>query len=214
MEGVLKRLYMRESYTNKRAIYRNNWCIHETGEWFENLTEASLATGASKNQIRGSARKHSVWNGLHFYYVPRAQVCRGCGCKLTATNRALAVGYECKDCRKLRLSKNHNANPEIRKRIYQKQCLKKYGLTSEAYDKLLEAQGGVCAICGEAETLSQSYKGNPYGLKRLAVDHNHHNGKVRGLLCSRCNLVLGRVEENPDVLRKMISYIAQYGARS
>ena len=205
---------MRESCKNKLVNYRNHWCIHETGEWFENLTEASLTTGASKNQIRSYARRNRTWNGLHFYYVPRAQLCRVCGCELTPANRVRAEGYECKDCRKIRLAKNHQANPGIRKRIYQKHCLKKYGLTPESYDKLFEIQGGVCAICGEAETLSQSYKGNPYGLKRLAVDHNHRNGKVRGLLCSRCNLVLGRVEENPDVLRKMISYIAQYGARS
>lgn len=205
---------MNKSCADRSAIYRNHWCIHETGEWFENLTEASLATGASKNQIRGSYRRNSTWNGLHFYYIPRAQVCRTCGLQLTAGNRMPTGGYECKDCRKARMAKNNQADPGIRKRVYQRQCLKKYGLTPEDYDKLLETQGGVCAVCGEKETLVQSYRGKPYGLKRLAVDHNHQSGLVRGLLCSRCNLVLGRVEDNPSILHKMVAYLTQYGARS
>lgn len=53
---------------------------------------------------------------------------------------------------------------------------KVYGLTAAEYDALLEAQGGRCAIC----------RGKPKS-KRLAVDHNHKTGEVRGLLCSRCN---------------------------
>jgi hypothetical protein len=58
------------------------------------------------------------------------------------------------------------------------------GLTIAQYDELLEAQGGVCAICGR-----------PPKNRRLAVDHNHKTGKIRGLLCWVCNLkVLGRLE--------------------
>lgn len=51
-----------------------------------------------------------------------------------------------------------------------------YGLTAEEYDALLVQQGGRCAIC----------RSRPKS-KRLAVDHNHKTGEVRGLLCSRCN---------------------------
>lgn len=53
---------------------------------------------------------------------------------------------------------------------------KVYGLTPEQYDELLRRQGGRCAIC----------RGRPKS-KRLAVDHDHKTGAVRGLLCSRCN---------------------------
>jgi hypothetical protein len=53
---------------------------------------------------------------------------------------------------------------------------KVYGLTAEGYDDLLARQGGKCAIC----------RGRPKS-KRLAVDHDHKTGAVRGLLCSRCN---------------------------
>lgn len=54
--------------------------------------------------------------------------------------------------------------------------LKTYGLTADDYETLLELQGGKCAIC----------RAKPKS-KRLAVDHDHKSGRVRGLLCSRCN---------------------------
>lgn len=52
-------------------------------------------------------------------------------------------------------------------------------LSPDEYEALLEAQGGVCAICG-----------NPPAKRRLSVDHDHATGKVRGLLCFRCNRAL------------------------
>jgi len=56
-----------------------------------------------------------------------------------------------------------------------------YGITLEIYNQMLKAQGGVCAICHKEDS-----KGN-----HLSVDHDHSTGKVRGLLCGRCNLALG-----------------------
>lgn len=60
-----------------------------------------------------------------------------------------------------------------------------YGMTIATYDALLAGQNGVCAIC--KETCST---GN-----RLAVDHDHSTGRIRGLLCRRCNLFLGVLED-------------------
>ena len=53
------------------------------------------------------------------------------------------------------------------------------GVTDAEYDRLLAAQGGGCAICG-----------NPPKTRRLHVDHDHKTGRVRGLLCHRCNRAL------------------------
>lgn len=50
------------------------------------------------------------------------------------------------------------------------------GLTVGDYETLLEAQGGGCGLCG-----------NPPKTRRLDVDHDHRTGRVRGLLCGRCN---------------------------
>lgn len=60
-----------------------------------------------------------------------------------------------------------------------------YKLTLEQYDIILQYQGGVCYACGEREPVAE---------RRLAVDHDHKSGLVRGLLCSRCNPVLGKIE--------------------
>ena len=56
---------------------------------------------------------------------------------------------------------------------------KQLGVTDEDYARLLAAQGGGCAICG-----------NPPKTRRLHVDHDHKTGRVRGLLCHRCNRAL------------------------
>ena len=55
---------------------------------------------------------------------------------------------------------------------------RRYGITPEQYDKMLERQGGGCAVCGKAP--------KP-GARRLAVDHDHSTKVVRGLLCFTCN---------------------------
>ena len=64
---------------------------------------------------------------------------------------------------------------------------RKYGLTVEEYDALLANQDGVCGICHR-----------PRGSRRLAVDHDHTSGAVRGLLCSVCNRALGWFENNQE----------------
>lgn len=75
---------------------------------------------------------------------------------------------------------------------------KRFGITVEEYDAMVAAQGGRCAICrGE----------NTRGV-RLPVDHNHKTGKVRGLLCERCNLALGQFGDDPQLLERAIAYLA------
>lgn len=74
----------------------------------------------------------------------------------------------------------------------------KFGVTAEQYYQMLEEQGGVCAIC----------KQPPSGrFKKLAVDHCHKTGKVRGLLHSGCNTALGRFGDDPEVLRNAVAYL-------
>ncbi len=91
--------------------------------------------------------------------------------------------------------------------------MRKYKMTLEQYDELFEAQSGLCAACGEAETAK-----TPSGAtKRLAVDHDHNccpgqetcGECVRGLLCFRCNSVLGRVNENAQTLLRLVGYIGR-----
>src|SRR5579863_5460292 len=70
----------------------------------------------------------------------------------------------------------------------------KYGLTPEDYDNMLAAQNGLCAICTKKP-------------KTFHVDHDHDTGKVRGLLCQKCNILLGQADEKPEILIAAIDYL-------
>lgn len=83
------------------------------------------------------------------------------------------------------------------------QNLRRYGITLEQYEQMLEAQGGVCAICGRPER-SKVYK---HGPRSLAVDHGHETGRIRGLLCFSCNTNLGKFDHDLDLLRSAIEYL-------
>lgn len=86
--------------------------------------------------------------------------------------------------------RKRNETPE-RKRIWNIRA--RYGLTPQEVDKMLENQGGKCAIC---ETKLDKYR----------IDHDHNNGMVRGLLCHRCNLLIAGIE-NENFLTKALKYL-------
>lgn len=73
-----------------------------------------------------------------------------------------------------------------------------YGLSLEQYKQMLQAQNGVCKIC-------KGLDNGPWN--RLAVDHCHTTGKVRGLLCAKCNKGLGQFCDNPQLLKQAAEYL-------
>lgn len=77
----------------------------------------------------------------------------------------------------------------------------RYRLTEEVFDAMLVSQGGRCAIC----------QGDNGG-EVLHVDHDHASGKVRGLLCRKCNAAIGLVADDPGVLYAAIGYLVEHGA--
>ena len=81
--------------------------------------------------------------------------------------------------------------------------LRAYGLTIDEYEGMLIRQRGLCAICGHAETRLRA--GIP---QRLHVDHDHVTGRVRGLLCSRCNRGVGAFRDDPAVFRRAARYLS------
>jgi len=84
----------------------------------------------------------------------------------------------------------------------------KYGISIQEYNELFEKQGGRCAICGQKETKTQSRgKGLIPTIDSLQVDHDHETGKIRGLLCYRCNTGIGKLFDNPRLLRKAADYL-------
>lgn len=84
------------------------------------------------------------------------------------------------------------ANP---KRWRPRVLLRKYGLTTDDFRDLLVGQAGRCLICHHVPS------------EDLVVDHNHATGRVRGLLCQKCNRMLGHVGDDPRILRSAIGYL-------
>jgi len=101
-----------------------------------------------------------------------------------------SLRYMCKTCNGL-----HARDGKLKR---------EYGISLACYKRIEKIQGGLCLICGKPETATHPKFGT---LKHLAVDHDHSNGKVRGLLCSRCNQGLGMFLDNPSNMRVAADYI-------
>ncbi len=82
---------------------------------------------------------------------------------------------------------------------YERNLLRNFNMTLVEYFDIFDAQGGVCYICKKPELN-----------RRLAVDHCHATGKIRKLLCSRCNTSLGRMNEDIELFQEHINYIKEH----
>lgn len=81
----------------------------------------------------------------------------------------------------------------------------KFNMSLDEYNNMLEAQGGVCAICKHPETHKRNGK-----LKAMAVDHSHKTGAIRGLLCCDCNTGIGKLKDSVNVLSNAIDYLRKH----
>lgn len=115
-----------------------------------------------------------------------------CGCS-KKSNRQLSASQR---IHQNEYRKRHPRIGEWRKRDKLKS---KFGISLEEYNGLLQRQGGACAICGVLP-ISRS----------LAVDHDHATKRIRGLLCTKCNIALGYMNDDPEVLRKAASYLEMF----
>lgn len=86
-----------------------------------------------------------------------------------------------------------------------KRRYKKFGLTKEEYDEMFLNQNNCCAICGSSTNTSS---------KDWSIDHCHATGKVRGVLCHSCNLILGHAKDNTAVLEKAVKYLNEHSPSS
>ena len=87
----------------------------------------------------------------------------------------------------------NNSKKEQKKYLY---LLKTYNLTKENYEQLISTQNGKCAICGKLT-------------EKFDTDHDHITGRVRGLLCHSCNLLLGNAGDNIEILLNAIKYLEE-----
>lgn len=150
------------------------------------------------------------------------RTCRVCA-EAKPKERFQPEGRQCRDCRNAKQRAYWNALPlEVRrerqkKLDYQKRYAerhperlilrrrvahykRKFGISLEQYNEMLNAQNGVCAICRNTCDA---------GLN-LAVDHCHDCGQVRALLCKNCNTALGLLKENTDIMQAAIQYVRNH----
>lgn len=150
------------------------------------LREAKFPLMKQGNQIKYKAS------------CPKNKVCVTCGIEKPKeafskqTGRKDGLRPQCKECR-IPYERNNNLR-------------KLYGITTKTYDIMFQTQNGLCASCGQPET-AVTWKGKE---RTLVVDHDHITGKVRQLICHRCNIVIGLVKENPDVCELVRIYILNH----
>ena len=99
----------------------------------------------------------------------------------------------CRKC-KSELNKYRYANGDS----YAVRLKKLYNLSVEEYEQMYAEANGCCQVCGISEEDLN---------RRLAVDHCHTTGKVRGLLCGKCNTALGQLEDNLETISALYSYL-------
>jgi len=120
-------------------------------------------------------------------------------CKKERTSRYRS---HCKDCHSTKAAIRWETDEKFRKRgkdsAYRYSLKKNYNLTESEYLSILKEQNGVCLICQQNGHLKSG---------RLAVDHCHLTGKIRGLLCTRCNAAIGLLNDNISLLKKAIKYL-------
>ena len=124
---------------------------------------------------------------------------KGKKCYTKATKKADGLHSVCKVCAAEYHKRWYKAHHEsVRVRVRDQALVRNFGLSSAAYDAMLAGQGGVCAICNKADQTG----------KRLAVDHDHETGQVRGLLCGQCNMWLGQLEARGwAMVSRAINYV-------
>jgi len=109
----------------------------------------------------------------------------------------------CKTCHHKKFLED---NPEKKQSYYEKHkqnwlkytLRNKFDISVEDYDRMLKEQNGVCAICGQPESSDR---------QRLSVDHNHETGEIRGLLCQKCNTMVGMSLEKVSILESAIRFL-------
>ena len=166
----------------KQRLFRNTLCVTHLGRWKRYKSyDAPIKILKSINDTK---------------------ICKIHG-ELTKENTIFKKQYQqCRKC-KQEYEKKRGKAKYLKQRTnvlfyHRKKTLKKYGLTLKDYDDLLKKQNYVCAICKkENEQRARLSTKN----SSLTVDHCHKTGKIRGLLCHQCNLMLGNSNDEPEILR-------------
>ncbi|MGN5375855.1 endonuclease VII domain-containing protein [Sphingomonas hankookensis] len=149
-------------------------------------------------KVCDTALNDSTWSPSMQKYGRR--VCRSCWTARQKRYQDNPVAKaKKKAATKARMKAQTDAERDRHSRVRYNAWLKRrYGITLERYETMLSAQNGCCAIC----------KGGKNGRGKFHVDHCHSSGAIRGLLCAKCNLLLGHANDDAELLRTAAKYLA------
>jgi hypothetical protein len=105
---------------------------------------------------------------------------------------------ECKECMKSRVKNRYDNDPDL---VNDMRAANTYGISLQEVRDMRERSGGICSICNQE---------GQHHHKRLVIDHDHNTGKVRGLICSKCNSMIGWCGENTETLQNLIEYLNKH----
>lgn len=183
-------------------------------EFYANKSRCDGLQARCKACQKEDAAIRAMWRpltGLMHGPVTGTRVCPLCGTEKDVSefpvdiHRPKGISDRCKPCvaaifREHQRKLKSEDISEYRRRNRKNNLKRIYGLTLEEYGEMADACGNKCQACGD-----------PPGIKPLFVDHCHATGKVRGLLCGKCNTSLGLLKEDPEIMRRLIAYIEEKG---
>ncbi len=143
-----------------------------------------------------------------FYKNPTSKLgftsrCRRCIIKRNLERRKADPDNRAKRSKEYEKAKFNTEHSEYLTRKSVRRLKTEYGLTPQDIDELIKSQDGVCAICrGSKPAVVKKYNKNG-----LCIDHCHQTGKIRGLLCSLCNLGLGAFKDDIESLSAAVIYL-------
>lgn len=79
-----------------------------------------------------------------------------------------------------------------------------YGLSPEEHQRMKDEQGNLCKLCNQPETGTNAMNGK---IQELCIDHCHDTGKVRGLLCRRCNHLIAALGDTEQSIERVFHYM-------
>jgi len=133
------------------------------------------------------SRSEARAKGLRRYFTGRP-------CRRGHVAERLVSTQHCRECSNHHSRQQYQRSPRTREEVKAKRLLRDYGLTMDEFNAMMVSQAGQCLIC-------------PRKLVEPCVDHCHTTGRIRGLLCSKCNSGLGMFDDDPERLLRAIDYL-------
>ncbi len=183
-------------------------CILENCNNITTSSHRICSTHRTRKRVYGSYEKPSLKEKL--YPCGIVKICRHHGNlrkeDIVAIKRKTYSTSWCRLCRNTKQRNYCKKNPEY---MRNQNLYTRFKIRRHEYDNLVSEQGNKCAICNRPETYINKKLDAP---NPLSIDHCHVTGKIRELLCQKCNTILGMANDSDEILQEAIKYLRRHKA--